>query len=101
MLKVSSCCGQSKILANSNASSQLNRFDHFWSCSSNVWSVEAEVGQLDEDLVGLSDLDFLSSSFFFPGGALKPGDLKVPWPATTPTTDTCAGSIMVGLRVAD
>ena len=34
-------------------------------------------------------------------GALKPGNLTVPRQSTTHTTDICAGSTRVGLRVSD
>ena len=96
----------------SSASSRLNRSDHSWSSSSILWSVDTVAGRLeeavDEDLVDLSDLtdlddDFLSSTFFFfsAGCALKSGDLTVPWPSTSPTTDTCARSTRVGLRVTE
>ena len=87
---------------------RLNRSDHFWSIFSIFWSVDInEAGRLDEDLTdlsGLTDLElltFLSSLFFFfsAGCSLKPGDPEVLWPSTTPTTDTSAGSIRVGLRV--
>ena len=46
---------------------------------------------------------FFSSTFYFfsAGGALKPGDLTVPWPSTTPTTDRCAGSTRVGVSVSE
>ena len=70
--------------------------------------VEVEAsGRLEDGFTALSDLtdldveDFLLSDFlFFSGGALKPGDLEVLWPSTTPTTDTRAGSTRVGLRVS-
>ena len=95
----------------SNVSRRLNRSNHFWSSSAILWSVDTVAGRLeeavDEALVDLSDLtdlddDFLSSTFFFSAGyALKLGNLTVPWPSTTPTTDTCAGSTRVGLRVTE
>ena len=71
------------------------------------WSVVDVVdGRLEEDftdfsdLAGLADVDFLLSAFlgFFSTGPLKP---EVVWPSTTPTTDTSAGSMRVGLRVSD
>ena len=66
------------------------------------WSVD-EVGRVEEDftdfsgLAGLEDVDFLLSAFlgFFSTGPLKP---EVVWPSTTPTTDTSAGSMTVGLK---
>ena len=66
--------------------------------------VELLAGRLyDEDLAGLSDLTDLKveALFFLSAGALKPGDLTVPWPSTTPTTVTCAGSTRVGLTVTE
>ena len=71
--------------------------------------VDTTAGQLDAaflvDLSYLTDLDedIFSSTFFFfsAGGALKPGDLTVPWPSMTSTTNTCAGSTRVGLRVSE
>ena len=83
------------------------------------WSVvgEEEVGRLEDDftdLSGLEDeedflsdflsdflLDFFSDFFFFSYGPLKPEAPEVPWPSTTPTTDTSAGSMRVGLRVSE
>ena len=65
------------------------------------WSAveEEEVGRLEDDFTdfsGLEDVeDFLSD---FP---LKPEAPEVPWPSTTPTTDTSAGSTRVGLRVSE
>ena len=107
----------------SRASSLLNRSDHFLSRSENLESVEGgmdfpwsaveeeEVGRLEEDFTdfsgftGLEDVeDFLSdffSDFFFSSGPLKPEAPEVPWPSTTPTTDTSAGSTRVGLRVSE
>ena len=72
------------------------------------FSVEVEAGgRLEEVFTALSDLtdldveDFLLSDFLFcSGGALKPGDLEVLWPSTTPTTDMMVGSTRVGLRVS-
>ena len=56
------------------------------------------------DFSGLTDLElvaFLSSffTFFSSSCSLKPGNLEMFWPSTTPTTDTRAGSTRVGLRV--
>ena len=71
------------------------------------WSVvEEEAGRLDDftDFSGLVDLEvedddfLLSVFFFFSAGPLKP---EVVWPSMTPTTDTSAGSMRVGLRVSD
>ena len=75
------------------------------------WSVdEVAGGRLEEDFTGFSALasledddeveDFLESIFFafFSTGPLKP---EVVWPSTTPTTDTSAGSMRVGLRVSE
>ena len=123
VLKVGSC-GRSRVLAINNASNRLNRSDHFWSSSANLESVEEDVsgrleagfswlvqveasGHLEDDFTALSgltdleDVDFLPSAFLFfsAGGALKPGDLEVFWPSTTPTTDTSARSTRLGLRV--
>ena len=61
VLKVISC-GRSRVLVNRSASNWLNRSDHFWSSSSNLWLVDVEVGwldELDEDLVGFLVLHFL------------------------------------------
>ena len=33
-------------------------------------------------------------------GLMKEVDCTVPWPSITPTTDMCAGSTRVGLRVS-
>ena len=60
------------------------------------FSVEVEAGgRLEDVFTALSDLtdldveDFLLSDFlFFSGGALKPGDLEVLWPLTTPPLPT-------------
>ena len=74
-----------------------------------------DVGQLEADFLVLVDVEaggwlvgftplsenFLLSEFlFFSAGALKPGDLDVLWPSTTPTTDTSHESTRVGLRVS-
>ena len=100
----------------------MNRYDHFLSKSDNLESVEGAVdfpcpvdededaGRLGDltDLSGLTDLegaDFLSDFFsdfpLFSSGPLKPEAPEVPWPSTTPTTDTSAGSTRVGLRVSE
>ena len=68
-----------------------------------------DVGQLEADFLVLVDVEAggwlvgftpLSEFLFFSAGALKPGDLDVLWPSTTPTTDTSDGSTRVGLRVS-
>ena len=76
--------------------------------SSNLASMEDLVGQFSADLAGFSEdlanleveaLSFFTVFFFFSASSLKPGDYTVPWPSTTPTTDTSTGSTRVGQSV--
>ena len=86
-------------LANNSASSQLNRSDHFWSISSNLWLVQTATGRLVEyEDLDLTNFFFSSTFFFFSAScALEP----VSWPSTAFITDTSARSTRVGLRVTE
>ena len=46
-------CGRLRVLAISKASKWLNRSDHFWSCSSILFSADDDDGRLDVDLTDL------------------------------------------------
>ena len=96
--KVNFCWGYSKVLAKSRASSLLKLTDHFLSSASILLSADLK-GLMSLNLAGLLPYNLVDlageAAFFLLFSfvtTLLPGDFTVPWPSTTPTGNTKAGS---------